>query len=60
VRDVLVSLGCHLSDQSLGGAPAQGSQQRLYDRMLLFAELVGMEVGGSTDDGDSSKLGLGC
>jgi hypothetical protein len=28
--------------------------------MLLLAELVGMEIGEAADDGDRSKLWLGC
>src|SRR5438552_5309239 len=60
LRDVLVPFGCRLSDQCLRGTLAQGSQQTLHDRMLLLAELVGMEVGEATDDGDRSKLWLSC
>jgi hypothetical protein len=59
MRDGLVSIACRLSDQSLRFAPAQGSQQTLHDRMLLLVELVGMEVGEATDDGDGRQLWLG-
>ncbi|HEX3440581.1 MAG TPA: hypothetical protein VHT93_09560 [Pseudolabrys sp.] len=51
-------VGCRFSDQSLRGALAQGSQQTLHDRMLLLAELVGMEVGETTDNGDGGQLWL--
>ena len=59
LHEVLVSVGCRLSDQSLRGVLAQGSQQTLHDRMLLRAELVGVEFGETTDDGDRSQLWFG-
>jgi hypothetical protein len=46
-------------DQSLRGILAQGSQQTLHDRMLLLAELTGMEFGETVDDGNGGKLWLG-
>jgi hypothetical protein len=59
LSDALLSVGQRLSDQSLRGALTQGSQQSLHGRMLLLAELVGMEVGESADDGEGCQLGLG-
>lgn len=44
LRDGFASLGRCLSDQSLRGGLAQGSQQTLHDRMLLLAELFGMAL----------------
>jgi hypothetical protein len=44
LRDGFASLGRCLSDQSLRGGLAQGSQRTLHDRMLLLAELFGMAL----------------
>ena len=53
------SLGRCLSDQSLRGGLAQGSQQTLHDRMLLLAELFGMALCQTADNGDRGQLWLG-
>lgn len=42
-------------------ARAQGSQQRLHDRVLLLAELVGMQVGETDDVAElSAPQKIGC
>jgi hypothetical protein len=38
------------------GTLARDPQQTLHDRMLLFAEVVGMEFGETTDDRDRDQL----
>ena len=54
-----MALGRRRSDQSMRGPLAQGSQQTLHDRMLLLAELVGMEFGETADDSDRGQLWFG-
>ena len=59
LRDGFASLGRCLSDQSLRVGLVQGSQQTLHDRMLLLAELFGMALRQTTDNGDRGQLWLG-
>jgi hypothetical protein len=49
--------GRRLSDQSVRGAPAQRSEQTLHDRMLLVAELFGMTLRQTADNGDRGRRG---
>jgi hypothetical protein len=51
--------GRRLSDQSVRGAPPQGAEQTLHDRMLLVAELFGMALRQTADNGDRGQLWLG-
>jgi len=59
LRDGFASLGRCLSDQSLRGGLAQGPQQTLHGRMLLLAELFGMALRQTADNGDRGELWLG-
>ena len=60
LRDGFASLGRCLSDQSLRGGLAQGSQQTLHDRKCCFLpNCSGWRSVRTTDNGDRGQLWLG-
>ena len=56
--DGFSSVSSCLSDQSLRGGVAQGSQQTLHDRMLLVAELFGVALRQTGNNGYGGQLWL--